>query len=115
MQGSPTLETIAQSPHPLSRLEWTPRILKRAQYKALQFSLVGGDIRVRNASHANPAAHEYRVRVTDGHPVACTCPFDTRSADACKHRVGVAIRPTILRAATLMQALDDTRSRLAVD
>ena len=101
--------------HPLSRLKWTPRILNRAQYEALQFSLIDGDIRVRNASHANPAAHEYRVRITDGQPVACTCPFDTRSSDACKHRVGVAIRPTLLRAATLMQTLDDTRSRLSVD
>jgi hypothetical protein len=103
---------MLDSTHPLSGLEWTPRILKRAQYEALQFSLIEGDIRVRNASHADPTAHEYRVRVTDGQPVACTCPFDTRSSHACKHRVGVAIRPSILQAAVLMQTLGDTRPRL---
>jgi hypothetical protein len=91
-------------------LEWTPRILKRAQYEALRFSLIEGDIRVRNASHADPAAHEYRVRIEDGQPVACTCPFDARSSQACKHRVAVAIRPAIIKAATTMQTLAEARS-----
>ncbi|WP_299267281.1 SWIM zinc finger family protein [Halorientalis sp.] len=101
---------MPDSSHPLSRLEWTPRILKRAQYEALQFSLIEGDIRVRNASHADPAGHEYRVRIEDGQPVACTCPFDGRSSQACKHRVAVAIRPAIIEAATTMQTLAEARS-----
>ena len=104
---------MPDSTHPLTQLDCTPRLLKRAQYEAFEFSLVDGDIRVRNASHVDPAAHEYRIRVTDGNPVACTCPFDTRSSYACKHRVGVAIRPSLLQAAMLMQTLGDTRSRLA--
>jgi hypothetical protein len=96
--------------HPLTGLEYSRRVLKRAQYEAFEFSLVDGDLRVRNASHADPAAHEYRVRIDDEHPVACTCPFDTRADTACKHRVAVAIRPTLLDAATTMQTLSDTRS-----
>jgi hypothetical protein len=96
--------------HPLERLEYSRRVLKRAQYEAFEFSLVDGNICVRNASHANPAAHEYRVRIDDEHPVACTCPFDTRANTACKHRVAVAIRPKLLDAATTMQTLSDTRS-----
>ena len=101
--------------HPLERLEYSRRVLKRAQYEAFEFSLVDGALRVRNASHADPTAHEYRVHVNDGHPVACTCPFDTRGAKACKHRVAVAIRPKLLDAATTMQTLSDTRSPQQVE
>jgi hypothetical protein len=100
---------------PLERLEYSRRVLKRAQYEALEFSLIGGDIRVRNASHAEPGAHEYRVTITDGQPVACTCPFDTRSSQACKHRVGVAIRPAILQAAMMMQTLAEKRTPHCLD
>jgi SWIM zinc finger. len=99
------------SAHPLKRLEYSRRVLKRAQYEAFEFSLVDGDIRVRNASHVDPAAHEYRVRIDDEHPVACTCPFDTRADTACKHRIAVAIRPKLLDAATTMHTLIETRSR----
>jgi hypothetical protein len=97
-------------PQPLDQLEYSPRILKRAQYEAFEFSLMKGDVRVRNASYADPAAHEYRVRIEDGQPVACTCPFDGRSSQACKHRVAVAIRPAIIEAATTMQTLAEARS-----
>jgi hypothetical protein len=102
---------MLDSTHPLSRLAWTPRLLKRAQYEAFEFSLVDGDVRVRNASHADPAAHEYRVHIENEQPVACTCPFDIRADTACKHRIAVAIRPEILDAATTMQTLTDARSR----
>ena len=36
------------------------RILKRAQYEAFAFAWVDGEVRVRNESHAEPSAHEYR-------------------------------------------------------
>jgi len=56
----------------LDSLEPTNRVLKRAQYEAFEFSLLDGDIRVRNESHQNPADHEYRVTVVvDGVPAAC--------------------------------------------
>ncbi len=106
---------MPDSTHPLTQLDCTPRLLKRAQYEAFEFSLVDGDIRVRNASHVDPAAHEYRVRIDDEHPVACTCPFDTRAAKACKHRLAVAIRPRLLDAAATMQTLTEVRSRPQVE
>ncbi|WP_236544822.1 SWIM zinc finger family protein [Salinirussus salinus] len=51
----------------------------------------------------------------DEHPVACTCPFDTRAAKACKHRLAVAIRPRLLDAAATMQTLTEVRSRPQVE
>jgi hypothetical protein len=99
------------APQPLDQLEYSRRVLKRAQYEAFEFSLIEGDVRVRNASHADPAAHEYRVRIDDEHPVACTCPFDTRADTACKHRVAVAIRPKLLDAAAMVHTLTEARSR----
>ena len=84
--------------HPLTDLEYSSRVLKRAQYEAFAFSLYEGDILVRNESHADPAAHEYRVTIADGQPIACECPADERWEQACKHRVAVAVRPAILDA-----------------
>ncbi|MFC4451208.1 hypothetical protein [Halorussus aquaticus] len=44
---------------PLARLETTSRVRKHAQYKALEFELQNGDVRVRNGSYAHPENHEY--------------------------------------------------------
>lgn len=79
------------------------RVLKRAQYEAFEFSLLDGDVRVRNGSHRNPADHEYRVSVVEGVPVACDCPADAAYDCPCKHRVAVAVRPRILDIATKMR------------
>lgn len=92
---------------PLASLDPTNRVLKRAQYEAFAFSLLDGDIRVRNESHCNPANHEYRVTVGDGIPTACQCPADATYAEPCKHRVAVAIRPRILDIAMTMQVVTD--------
>ncbi|WP_076431431.1 SWIM zinc finger family protein [Haladaptatus litoreus] len=86
--------------HVLSHLTFTSRVAKRAQYEALEFSLITRGVRVRNTSHANPADHEYLVTIRDGIPIACECPADDRYEGACKHRVGVAIRTPLLQAAT---------------
>lgn len=56
--------------------EPTSRVLKRAQYEAFAFSILDGDIRVRNESHENPANHEYLVSVVNGMPATCECPAD---------------------------------------
>ncbi|MFB6177036.1 MAG: SWIM zinc finger family protein [Halobaculum sp.] len=74
------------------------RVAKRAQYEAFEFTLVDGDVRVRNGSHANPSEHEYLVTVEDGLPAACECPADDAYEGACKHRVAVAIRRPLLDA-----------------
>jgi hypothetical protein len=95
------------NPHPLSQLDPSKRILKRAQYEAFAFSLLGGDVLVRNESHANPENHEYRVTIENGLPMSCECPADEHTEEACKHRVGVAIRPSIIESANEMQALTD--------
>lgn len=92
---------------PFAHLDPSNRVCKRAQYEAFAFSLQAGDVRVRNESHLDPAAHEYRVSVVDGLPVSCTCPADEGDDDPCKHRVAVAIRPTILDLAMAMQAVSD--------
>ena len=84
--------------HPLTALEFTSRIAKRAQYEAFEFTFVPYGIQVRNGSHANPSEHEYLVRVEDGIPVTCTCPADDRFEGACKHRVAIAIRRPLLDA-----------------
>ncbi|WP_435159036.1 SWIM zinc finger family protein [Haladaptatus sp. DFWS20] len=84
----------------LSRLTFTKRVAKRAQYEALEFSLETRGVLVRNTSHAKPTDHEYLVTVHDGIPIACECPADDRYDGACKHRVGVAIRTPLLQAAT---------------
>lgn len=87
--------------------EPTSRVLKRAQYEAFMFSVLGGDIRVRNESYENPANHEYLVTVVDGIPAACECPADATYEGPCKHRVAVAIRPRILDLATKVQVAAD--------
>lgn len=92
--------------HPLSRLTFSKRVAKRAQYEAFEFTLTPDGVCVRNGSHENPEAHEYTVTVTDGVPTACTCPADARFEAACKHRVGVAIRDPILTAAKRNVATD---------
>jgi len=108
------LPQAAASTHPLSRLEFTRRVAKRAQYEAFEFTIVPEGVRVRNGSHANPEEHEYLVRVAGGIPETCTCPADARFDGACKHRVGVAIRKPILDAANRQVAADggvETSSR----
>lgn len=92
---------------PLETLDPSTRVLKRAQYEAFAFSLLDGDVRVRNESHSNPANHEYRVRVVDGVPASCACPADAIYEGPCKHRVAVAIRTRILEVATKMRAVAD--------
>jgi len=82
--------------HPLAQLEFSKRVAKRAQYEALDISICGTDILVRNESHATPEDHEYTVSVEEGIPVSCTCPADARFDGACKHRVAVAIRRPLL-------------------
>jgi hypothetical protein len=74
-------------------------VRKRAEYEAFEFALAPGGVRVTNASHADPSEHEYLVRVDDGLPESCTCPADARFEGACKHRVAVAIRRSILEPA----------------
>jgi len=96
----------AESTHPLSRLEFTKRVAKRAQYEAFEFTIVPEGVRIRNGSHANPEEHEYLVGVAGGIPETCTCPADGRFDGACKHRVGVAIRKPILDAANRQVAAD---------
>lgn len=90
--------------HPLQTLDFSTRVAKRAQYEAFEFTLVDGDISVRNCSHPDPSNHEYTVTVDSGVPVACECPADSRFEGACKHRVAVAIRPAVLSTATQFEA-----------
>jgi hypothetical protein len=92
---------------PLTELEYTDRVLKRAQYEAFEFSVDGRTVHVRNGSHANPAEHEYEITVEAGVPTACTCPADDRYDGACKHRVGVAIRTPVLQACATAQIVAD--------
>lgn len=87
--------------NPFSQLDTTSRIVKRAQYEALDFELCERGILVRNCSYATPADHEYRVTIKDRIPVACECPADEQYDSACKHRVAVAIRTPLVDATTL--------------
>ncbi|WP_458209883.1 SWIM zinc finger family protein [Haladaptatus sp. NG-SE-30] len=90
---------MSSDDHVLSQRTFTYRVVKRAQYEAHEFTVDTRGVRVRNASHANPDDHEYLVTIRDGIPVACECPADTHCDGACKHRVGVAIRTPLLKAA----------------
>lgn len=92
---------------PLTQLKPTNRTLKRAQYEAFEFSLLDGDVLVRNCSHADPSAHEYRVTVVDTLPATCECPADQIYDHPCKHRVAIAIRPAILEFAAQVRVLTD--------
>jgi len=92
--------------NPLSRLEFTKRVAKRAQYEAFEFTLTSEGVHIRNGSHADPSEHEYLVTVHDRLPTACTCPADARFEGACKHRVAIAIRRPILEAASTHIATD---------
>lgn len=94
---------------PLAHLDPTNRVLSRAQYEAFDFSLLDGDLLVRNVSYPDPANHEYRIAVVDGLPVSCECPADATYHEPCKHRVAVAIRPKLLDLAMAMQAVTDCR------
>ncbi|WP_332897147.1 SWIM zinc finger family protein [Haladaptatus sp. CMSO5] len=93
------------SKHILDRLQYTNRSLKRAQYEAFEFSLTNRGVLVRNGSYADPENHEYLVTVTNGSPVACTCPANARFKGACKHRLAVAIRAPILQAAQKVERI----------
>lgn len=88
---------------PLDDLDTTTRVLKRAQYEAFAFAIDATtdppSVVVRNESHADPSDDEYRVTITDGVPTACECPADQHYEGACKHRVAIAIRDRLLRAA----------------
>jgi hypothetical protein len=96
--------------HPLDRLEVSQRVLKRAEYEALAFFIRPPYVEVRNHSYIDPENHTYRVRIADGIPVNCTCPADIRYRRACKHRVGVAIRPRVLDKVADGSAGTDQRS-----
>ncbi|SFR97320.1 SWIM zinc finger [Halomicrobium zhouii] len=96
---------------PLDELSVSTRVRKRAQYEAFEFELLDSDVRVRNASHAVPADHEYLVTIEDALPVDCTCPADANYENACKHRVAVAIRRPILDLANEVQLLADGGTR----
>jgi hypothetical protein len=95
--------------HPLTTLEFSQRVRKRAEYEALTFSLVPDGVLVRNESYADPANHEYIVQVRDGIPIVCDCPADVNFAGACKHRVAVAMRRPILDAVGRMYAVSTGR------
>lgn len=95
------------STNPLEELDVTNRILKRAQYEAMEFALAPDGVQVRNDSYANPDEHEYLVEVEDELPTSCTCPADETYSGACKHRVAVAIRRPILKIATQQQLIAD--------
>jgi len=98
---------------PLTNLQTTSRVLKRAQYEAFEFTIEATGVRVRNASHAKPADHEYVVTITNGLPSACECPADRKYDGACKHRVAVAIRKPILDAAIDRQIVADGGERVS--
>lgn len=91
----------------LDSLGPTDRVLKRAQYEALEFAFLDGDVQVRNGSHQYPTDHEYRVSIVDGVPMACECPADAAYEGPCKHRVAVAVRPRILETVTKTRAVGD--------
>ncbi len=100
---------------PLRQLETTSRVIKRAQYEAFEFAIAADGILVRNASHANPADHEYVVTIADGLPTECECPADENYDGACKHRVAVAIRRPILDTAVDQQLAADGGPSLSRD
>ncbi|WP_277552357.1 SWIM zinc finger family protein [Halobaculum limi] len=83
----------------LRELAPATRVLKRATYEAFEFDVVANGVRIRNASYANPAAHEYIVSLAGGIPATCSCPADANFDGPCKHRVAVAIRGPVLAAA----------------
>jgi len=106
--------THEQSVNPLSKLSFSKRVAKRAQYEAFEFAIVPEGVRVRNGSHANPEEHEYLVTIVEGIPQTCTCPANARFEGACKHRVAVAIRAPIMDAANRQVVADggvETSSR----
>ncbi|WP_336345913.1 SWIM zinc finger family protein [Halalkalicoccus ordinarius] len=82
-------------------LEFDASTAQRAQYEAVDFELEApGLVIVRNESHENADEHSYGVNVESGIPVAFECPSDTYHKGACKHRVAIVIRETVLEAAT---------------
>lgn len=93
--------------HPLDQLETTQRSLTRVQNESFDFRLHRGDILVTNLSYDDPSDHVYRVTVTDGTPVVCTCPADEHYSPACKHRIAVAMRSPVISAADRMQVAAD--------
>jgi len=98
---------------PLTQLQTTSRVIKRAQYEAFEFTIEGDGVLVRNASHANPDEHEYVVAIENGLPTECECPADANYDGACKHRVAVAIRRPILDAAVDRQIVADGGERVS--
>jgi hypothetical protein len=98
---------MATDHHPLDRLDVSSRVLKRAQYEALAFFIRPPYVEVQNHSYPDPETHTYRVRIADGLPINCSCPADVEYERACKHRVGVAIRPKILDMAIEAQVAAD--------
>lgn len=100
VRGALSVPRIHMGADALTKLEFSARVAKRAQYEAFEFEIQETDILVRNCSHEIPADHEYLVTVQQGIPIACECPADEHAETACKHRVAVAIREPVLSAVT---------------
>jgi hypothetical protein len=93
-------------------LDYTPRTLKRVEWEAYEFTVVGPHlIEVTNASYGSEKHdHSYTVGVAvrDGVavPSECECPADIHHDSDCKHKTALAIvgGPTVLNAAVNFDA-----------
>lgn len=102
-----TTRRIGEKRTALEHLEYTPRTLKRVQWEAHEFTVVGPHlIEVTNASYGfEKDDHSYTVgvEVRDGVavPAECECPADVHRDSDCKHKTALAIigGPTVLNAA----------------
>ena len=88
----------------IETLDADEQVQKRAQWEAFEFTVLGdGDVEVVNDSHGDADNHTYTVHVEGGIPSDCTCPAWEYQPGACKHMVAVAIRESVLDAASREQ------------
>lgn len=96
MRGAPLERSAAPlAANGLRELAPAKQVLEPARYEA--FSLLDGDILVRNESYADPENREYRVRIEDGPLTSCDCPADANYSEAVlrvefSHRPAVPVR-----------------------
>jgi len=88
----------------LDRLESVPSTttLKRAKWEAFEFTVCSnGIVNVMNVSYGrDTVGHTYSVRLDDGVPIACSCPYYEHRDTSCKHMVAVATTEVVRVAAT---------------
>ena len=77
---------------------------KRARWETFSFTVCrNGVVNIRNESYGDDGKkHAYSVQLAEGVPVKCSCPYNSRRQEVCKHMVAVADAPLVATSAAAL-------------